>query len=91
MKLIVAIFDLAADMIIGGVHLFAHDAAAVRFFGDLVADPQTMISRHPKDHVLKQIGTLNEETGEILPEIRELVTGAALAEIQRQAQENTQS
>lgn len=87
-KLLVTIVDLAADMIIGGIHLFAHEAAAVRFFGDLVADPQTMIARHPKDHVLRLVGSIDENTGVITPEMRDIVTGASIAEIQRQAQEN---
>lgn len=89
-KLLVTIVDLAADMIIGGIHLFAHEAAAVRFFGDLVADSQTMIARHPKDHVLRLVGTIDETTGAITPDSRDIITGAALAEVQRQTQENAQ-
>jgi hypothetical protein len=85
-KLLVTIVDLAADMIIGGIHLFAHEAAAVRFFGDL----QTMIARHPKDHVLRLVGTIDETTGAITPDSRDIITGAALAEVQRQTQENAQ-
>lgn len=89
MKKLYAIQDTASQMIIGGVHVFAHDAAAIRFFGDLVADSQTMMGRHPNDHNLLVLASLDEENGELLtdgcPSV--VVTGAALKASQQQARE----
>lgn len=77
-KQIYAIRDNTARMIIGGLHLFAHEAAAVRFFGDVAGDPQTMVARHINDHELICCGVLNEETGVIEDDTAKLViTGAA--------------
>lgn len=73
-----AIRDLVANALVGGLHLFAHDAPAVRFFGDIASDPQTMIARHPADYDLICIGQYNEDTYSLTPERVEIViTGAA--------------
>lgn len=89
MKRLYAILDNASNMIIGGVHLFPQDAAALRFFRDLVGDPQTMMGRHPNDHHLLCIASLDDETGDLLTEGCPLVviTGSAMAESIRAAQE----
>lgn len=77
-KQVYALVDTRAGCILGGLHLFPHDAPAVRFFGDLAADPQTMIGRHPNDHQLVQIGVLDEFTQELVGSpIRVVITGAA--------------
>lgn len=92
MKKLYAIIDTASTLIIGGVHVFAHDAAAIRFFGDLVGDPQTMMGRHPNDHNLLALASVDEETGELLtdgcPSV--VVTGAALKASQQQAMEQAE-
>nr|QJB20331.1 MAG: nonstructural protein [Microvirus sp.] len=92
MKALYAIFDIAASAIIGGVHVFHGDAPAIRFFGDLVGDPQTMMGRHPKDHQLMCLGHLNEETGVIQTEDGPsvVITGEAMKAAQTAAQENAQ-
>lgn len=80
MKNIYAILDTLAATIVGGLHLFAHDAPAVRFFSDIAADPQTMIGRHPDDHSLICLGVLDESTNTITPYDngnRVVITGAA--------------
>lgn len=61
MRFVYAIRDVAAGAIIGGLHVFPHDAVAVRFFGDLCGDPQTMIARHPKDHELIRIARVSDD------------------------------
>jgi hypothetical protein len=76
MNKIFAIYDNLAETIIGGLHVFKHDAAAVRFFGDLLADPQTLLARHPADHELFCLGEVYE-SGVINAEVRVVITGAA--------------
>lgn len=47
---------------------FQHtDGAAVRMVGDLVADPQTMVGRHPGDYVLYCIGHYDDTNGAMVP------------------------
>lgn len=95
MKRLYAIMDLAAPSILGGVHVFPSDVAAMRFFRDLVGDPQTMMGRHPKDHNLICIASLDEESGELLTEDfpQTVITGTAMAEsirVAREAEANQQ-
>lgn len=94
MKKLYAILDRAAPGVLGGVHVFPSDTAAIRFFGDLVSDPNTMMGRHPKDHDLLCIASMDDENGELLTEgfPSVIITGAALydaIEAQRKAQEKS--
>lgn len=43
------------------------DAAAARLLADVVHDPNTLIGRHPTDHVLYCVGTFNDASGELQP------------------------
>jgi hypothetical protein len=77
-KGIYAIRDVTAQSVVGGLHLFVAPAAAIRFFGDIASDPQTMVSRHILDHELICCGALDEETGAISqtgPDV--VISGAA--------------
>lgn len=38
---------------------------AVRAFSDLVRDPQSMVSKHPEDYVLFEIGSFDDQKAEI--------------------------
>lgn len=77
MRRIYAILDTVSDMILGGLHLFPHDAPAVRFFGDLCADPQTSLGRHPDDHELILVGAIDEHNNMIALERTTIITGKA--------------
>lgn len=57
---IYAVRDTVADDIIGGLHLFRHDAAAVRMFTDAINDKGTRLNAHPEDHELIKIGFIDE-------------------------------
>lgn len=77
-KNVYCILDNKACAVVGGLHLFAHPAAAVRFFSDIASAPDTMVNRHPGDHDLLFIGALDEETGVLTSQDPEVVlTGAA--------------
>lgn len=58
---IYAIYDIVAEMFIGGLQLHKSEAAAVRVFDDLARDPQTGISRHTADYNLLFLGWLEED------------------------------
>lgn len=78
MKRIYAIIDTKADALIGGLQLHAHEAAAVRTFGDVAADPQTMLARHPDDFELVCLGKLNDDhTITAMEQHLVIITGAA--------------
>lgn len=64
---IYAIRDTAADSIIGGLHMFKHDAVAVRFFMDIASDHQTMVARHLADHEIVKVGDIEESGAGIQP------------------------
>lgn len=74
-----AIRDVRAGTIIGGIHMFPHHAPAVRFFGDIAGDAQTMIARHPKDHDLICLGNFTDRTFTIEPleQPEVIITGSA--------------
>lgn len=75
---IYAIVDTLAESIIGGLHTFKHDAAAVRFFSDVASQPDTIIAKHLNDHQLVCLGTLDESTATIVnTETRVVLTGSA--------------
>lgn len=87
---IFAIRDSLASTIVGGVYLFPHPAAAVRFFGDVASDAQTSVARHISDHELIQLGTLDLTTGEIIPisgGVQVVITGASWKAAQVQPSE----
>lgn len=61
---IYAIFDKVANDLFGGQHallLTREDAAAVRIYTELLADPKTIVGKYPKDHDLLFLGYLEED------------------------------
>lgn len=60
---IYAIYDNQAKQYVGGLHLHAADAAAIRMFGDIARDPQTMVARHTEDFELHKLGHVDLTTG----------------------------
>ncbi|WNK14108.1 MAG: nonstructural protein [Microvirus sp.] len=74
---IYAIKDTLADTIIGGLHLFKHDAAAIRFFGDVASEKNTIVNKHVSDHELVHLGSLDETSGSLVADHRVIMTGAA--------------
>lgn len=54
-KLVYAIFDKLASDIIGGLHLFNTEVAAVRFFSDVASNPETLVHKHIRDYELIQL------------------------------------
>lgn len=76
-----AIYDTVARAIVGGVHVCQRDEVAIRLFGDVASDNQTMIARHPSDYELLYLGELGDgAAGICVPTVAPVVvlTGAAL-------------
>ncbi len=44
---------------------FANKPLAIRFFGEIVVDKQSVIAKHPADFKLFYIGVFNEQSGEL--------------------------
>lgn len=63
MKGLYVVRDTLADEYVGQPLFFSHDAAAIRFFGDAVADPKTSLNKYPNDHALWRIGSVDSDTG----------------------------
>lgn len=83
MKSVYVVVDTLSEMIVGGVLPFASDAAAIRFFNDILNDKNTVVAKHPGDHILVCSGKLDERTGEIDGGYgpRTVVTGSAALEV----------
>jgi hypothetical protein len=54
--IVYAIRDKVADSIGGQVWLFKADAAAIRFFHDVLSDPKSYPANHPDDYELLALG-----------------------------------
>lgn len=79
------VVDNKAGQALGGVHVFRHDAPAVRMFTDIHADEQSVIHKHPSDFALVRVGRFDDEL--LLIEAHDpvvIVTGEAVAAMQRQ-------
>lgn len=60
------------------LHIFAHDAAAVRFFGDVLADSQSSLARHPQDYELKCVAQFDARENEMIKGFKQpqvIITG----------------
>lgn len=84
---IYAIRDIVAQMLTGGLYLHKHEASAIRFFGDVAADPQSLIGKHPEDFELIQLGYLSIKD-EIIPSTKTVLTGTVWKATQNGASEN---
>lgn len=84
-----AIWDNKAEELVGGgnaVYAFKHDAAAVRFFTDVAANPDSVVHKHPEDYDLFTFGSMNGR--ELVAEpSRTIITGAAWAAAQNGARQ----
>lgn len=85
MTRIYAIYDTAAAMTIGGLHLFRHDAAAIRLFTDIAEMKDSTLGKHPEDFDLRCLGELNEDSCEISPAFTAeiILTGKQWAAVHR--------
>lgn len=62
--IIYAIRDKVAESIGQGVWLFKADAAAIRFFHDVLSDAKSYPATHPDDYELLAVGVL-DDSGQI--------------------------
>jgi len=73
------IWDKVAESVQGGVHVFPHDAVAIRFFRDIMDAPDTSLAKHPEDYELHCVGSFLPGADCVRSEpSRVLLTGAAL-------------
>lgn len=73
---IYAITDNIANTIHGGLITQKHDAAAIRFFGDVANDHQTLLYRHPQDFDLVRLGYITHNN-QLEPAYEIIITGKA--------------
>lgn len=58
-----ALRDIVADALLPNLMLFAHDAPAIRTFGDILQNKRSDIGQHPADFDLVSLGTFDEQSG----------------------------
>lgn len=62
------VFDRKAESVLNGVlMLFATPAASLRFFGEILVDPKSDISRYPDDYDLVRFGDYDFSNSSIIP------------------------
>lgn len=77
------IFDTAADVFMRPFFSQA-DGAAIREFGDLAVAADHPIGQHPEHYQLWKIGEFFDNTGEVVPQVPEILAHAH--ELARKAQ-----
>lgn len=84
MRLLCAIVDRLAESV-GPVMSYPAPAAAIRSFGDVASDPQTLLSKHVADFDLLCLGELDDRSGVVTPNNPPVVmlTGAQWLAAQR--------
>lgn len=87
-----AIYDSKAEEVVGNViHILKHSAVAVRMFTDVMQNAKSIISQHPEDYDLVELGVLSDDEQTIeptAPENRIVLAGAALKNILEQQAKN---
>lgn len=66
-KGIYVVYDRVAETVVGGILMFPHHAAAVRFFKDVAADQGTSVAKHIGDHDLLCLGHIDEVHALVTP------------------------
>lgn len=61
MKRLYAVVDIKASLMVGSLMVFSHPAVAVRAFGDVLSDKGSILSRHPQDFNLIEVGSVSDE------------------------------
>lgn len=54
-----------------------NNAAAIRMFGDTTMNIDTLLNKHPEDYELYYLGEMDENTGELISEVKFLETATA--------------
>jgi len=75
MKILVALYDRATEAHAPVMTVNTRNEA-IRSFREAVNDPNTPIYKNPTDFELYQIGTYNDQLGEIVATERELIARA---------------
>lgn len=59
------------------IFILPNNAAAIRWFGDVVVNKESPYNKHPEDFQLFKVGTMNEDTGELVPDCQFLENATA--------------
>lgn len=84
---IYAVRDTVADAIVGGLQLHRADAAAIRTFGDIASQRDSIVAMHPGDFELVCLGSIDGLS--ITPDARVVITGAQWLAAQQPATDST--
>lgn len=74
--------DRTAGIMSSGIIMHSNDRAAMRWFGDAMSDQRNIMTKHPEDYDLYQVGEQEDDgtiVGLIPPVI--IITGDAMAEM----------
>ncbi|WNK12584.1 MAG: nonstructural protein [Microvirus sp.] len=83
-KNLYAVRDTVANNIVGGIIMEALDAPAIRAFYDALRAPGNLLSEHPADFVLVQLGNIDTATGDLREQpVITIATGNGWLEMQK--------
>nr|QXN72830.1 MAG: hypothetical protein [Microvirus sp.] len=71
-----AVRDTVAQLLVGGIQLHRHEAAAIRTFGDIATMKGSVVQMHPTDFELVRLGHLDDDN-QLVPDFAVIMTGAA--------------
>lgn len=85
-----AIIDGVTDQIVGGIQLHLNATSAIRTLSDIIANPETMIHKHPLDFDLWLLGSLTTDH-RVRPEKMKIISGAQIQALVEGAKEQLES
>lgn len=62
------------------IYTLPNNASAIRWFGDMVVNKDTPMSKHPEDYQLFKIGVMDDQTGEFKSEVQFLENASAYSQ-----------
>jgi len=79
MRILYAIKDTVANDLVGFTHAimsFPNDNAAIRAFGEIATNPNSLVAKNIRDYELIALGQCDEDTAwELVPGQRTVLTG----------------
>lgn len=84
------VYDKLAQSPVGGLYLHRHDATAIRFFVDVLSDPNSQVGAHPDDFCLMHVGEIHgsDEPIKLTENIRTVLEGSTWASTKAAQEKN---
>lgn len=88
------VWDIKAEDMVGAPILVKNENEAIRYFGDLVGNPQTIVGMHPTDFRLERVGfycSTNDQDAQLVNNHAVLMTGERWLQMHGKSEEEAQA